>query len=145
MPLTLKVSAKGLGAITAYLDSTSSRLNNLGPAMQQVGQMVLGGVHRGFETGSEPSGRPWAPLKQSTWARKTTKQMMVESGALQASMQSHHTSTSVIVGTPLEYGGHHQTGYRHGAGRVPARPVVDLAADGLETAAQILLRHINGG
>lgn len=146
MPLQLELKSTGFEAIAAYLDGVSHRLGDLSPAMHAIGESILEDIHRGFANAGEPNGRPWAALTAETWARKRTQTPMRESGELLASIQAHSTGTTATVGTPLDYGGYHQTGYRHGRSekRVPARPIVGLGPSGLDKAAQILMRHING-
>lgn len=143
MPLQLNLNVRGFDALDKSLGNLSAGLHDLTPAMHAVGQNLLDDIHRGFANAGEPNGRPWAPLKPATWARKKTKTPMKESGALLNSIKSYPTSMGVVVGTELDYGGHHQTGYRNGGKSVPARPIVGFSTGALESAAQTLLHHIN--
>lgn len=99
----VKLDAAGVQAAFRYL---ADRASDLTPAMDQIGQMLLGSNALRFEAETDPDGKPWTPLAASTRKKKAKsghEKMLHETGRLAASPQAKSTSDSVTLGTNLAY------------------------------------------
>lgn len=90
------------------LDEAFDRLAEIGehpaPALTAIGRVIAERVREGFQSGVDPYGRPWAPLKTRSG------QPLRASGHLMASVDYDVEGNSVEVGTNRTYARVHQFG-----------------------------------
>ena len=147
--LQLKFNIKGLDRLAAKLDAMDRAAHNLQPALQKVGAWVQRGVNTGFVNQATPDGIGWLALKPETVYRRAQMgfgagPILRRTGALADSIRLVTHPHSVAVGTDLDYGAAHQTGYAHAMSgkRVPSRKFLGLPPAGLDGAASILIKHL---
>ncbi len=86
-----------------------------------------------FANQSTPDGQAWAPLAKATQQRKGRNSILVNTGALRASLVDVDgagnidviTSHELVYGTEIDYATFHETGTQ----LMPARPVIGMSAD----------------
>lgn len=104
----------------------------LGESQQDIAEFEAGMFAGGFDSNLVD----WPPLKPSTIKRKGNDRILVETGALMASLVSVGgpgninavESRGMLFGTDVEYAIFHQDG----TSRMPARPPVGMAEDTLK-------------
>lgn len=74
------------------------------PALDAVGRVLKARIQQGFQTGTDPEGRPWAPLKSRQG------QPLRDKGQLMGSIDYQVEGNSVVVGTNKSYAPVHQFG-----------------------------------
>jgi len=74
------------------------------PWLAAIGRVLKSDIQMGFRSGTDPYGRPWAPL------RSRSGQPLVDRGHLMNSIDFAVEDNSVIVGTNKLYAGTHQFG-----------------------------------
>ena len=88
------------------LDSISSRLSNLTPAMESIGQTMQSRVSARFETETDPLGRPWAPWADSTRAsypKGGNRRILDRHGDMLSSLNHRADATSARIGFGTPY------------------------------------------
>ncbi|MDA8121059.1 MAG: phage virion morphogenesis protein [Deltaproteobacteria bacterium] len=96
--------------IREALSRLAAKVRNLAPAMKNIGEYLQRSTWERFAQQKDPSGKPWAPLKPSTLARKKTSKILIESSRLRDSIVYRADSDQVEVGTNVEYAAIHQFG-----------------------------------
>lgn len=92
----------------AELEGIPSRIS------REVSDGINAEIKREFDSGSDPYGRPWAPLLPSTVRRKGgDRRILRRTDALSAQTVARPTSGAGVEVTSLDYGQHHQTGTQH--------------------------------
>lgn len=94
---------------------------DLTPVMTEIGELMRQEVTEEFETGKDPYGAPWAPLKHRDG------RPLVDTGALKRSFIVRAMSDAAEIGTNLEHAVIHQFGGKAGrnlAAMIPARPML---------------------
>lgn len=160
MSTALHVSVN-LGGADATLASIHSALQNMAPALQEIGAEFAERTRQQFSQGQSPAGQPWRPLSAVTQAmrhgRRAGGQPLLDTGRLRASIGAavQPDGRSVSISTNVPYAAIHQYGGQAGRGRkvrIPARPYLPLYAAGvalpdawLQSAQDILSDHILQG
>ena len=91
------------------------------PLLAILGNLLRSQTLRHFDQESGPAGK-WADLQPSTIARKSGRQILVDTGRLHSSIAMVVGKNEVEVGTNVSYGKFHQ----HGTRKMVARPFVGL-------------------
>jgi phage virion morphogenesis protein len=136
----------------------SRRSDNLQPAFEEIGEMLLSSIERNFQDeGRYSSPGSWqggatrwedlAPATVKSRARtgRGPHPILQISGQLAASITKHVTPSSLELGTNLAYGAIHQFGGMAGRGRkveIPARPYLVIQDVDLHDAIEIIEEHI---
>lgn len=89
-----------------------------------------------FATGTDPYGRPWAPLKPST-LRKHGPPPLTDTGRLKSGTFARAGRGGILIEVGASYGAFHQVGFRRGKTRVPARKI--LPSRGMPAAWRTIL------
>jgi phage gpG-like protein len=116
MPDT-EIKVTGLEDANKIVRQIEERVIDLTPALNDIGNMLTTSILRNFEEGGRPS---WVDLKPSTWARKTTTKILVESGMRGGLMGSigydlENSGRRLIVGAiqyEVPYAAAHQFGLK---------------------------------
>lgn len=140
--------------IQAALQRSITANSNMRPVFKAIGERLLRSTEDRFDTETDPTGKPWAPLQISTlyagYGKKKytqkgmltaafsrylgARKILTKSGQLRGSIYSKPTETQVAVGTGKIYGATHQLG----RGNIPARPFLGVTeADRVEILALI--------
>ena len=133
-------------AANAALDALAEVLDDLTPAMQEIGEFLVRTTKLRFVEGASPGGAAWAPKSQTTkdayrrrGDRVDDRPLFGPSGALSGTIFSIPSSQSVEVGSPMIYSAVMQRGAAQGAfgrssrggpipwGDIPARPFIGLS------------------
>jgi phage gpG-like protein len=86
---------------------------------------IAGLIDGSFDAGTDPYGRPWAPLSTYTLAKGRFPPPLTDSGAMRASIDVHPTAGAGIeVTLDSEYATFHQTGTRY----MPQRQILPQSA-----------------
>ncbi|UXF57484.1 virion morphogenesis protein [Chromohalobacter phage YPCBV-1] len=148
--------------VAEMLGRMRRNVENLRPALLEIGEHLQGSVEERFRNETDPEGNPWEPLSDFTKANKRNDQILTESGGsgLRGSIHYQAGRTSLEQGTNKIYGAIHQLGgtirAKGGAlaiGRpggafalvkqvtIPARPYLGLSDEDREVTDEILTRH----
>ena len=114
--------------------------SDMSPLMRDIGEHLLSTTRERFRSQKAPDGTPWAPLSESTKAKKTRNvgKILTERGFLSGNLAYRAGSDEVLVGSPSIYAGTHQFGAARGAfrasppipwGDIPARPFLGTSPD----------------
>lgn len=89
------------------LNGLIARLNDLTPAMQTIGEYLVGATKRRFVTSTGPDGVPWAPNTETTYLRMLEKAQGVtlKSGQLNKKGANMAMTKKPLVGAPGHLGG----------------------------------------
>lgn len=104
------------GKTRELLKRLAGRIKDLRPALKAIGEHLVKSTDRRFEAqGPAPDGTPWAPLEESTLARKRRKgrimKILQERGHLRGSIRAQLLGkTAVAVGTNRVYAAAQQFG-----------------------------------
>ena len=121
------------------LDELSRRLGDLTPAMHDIGQALVEAIRAHIRDGRDWQGRPFAPNKPATLARKKGAKPLVDSGRM-ADLSLHFRAGRdfVEVGSSAVQAAVLQFGARRGAfgktrrgasipwGNIPPRPFLPI-------------------
>jgi len=152
------------GDVVEALNRLLALGEDLSPALSAVGRVLKARIQEGFQSGTDPYGLPWAPLKFRSG------QPLLDRGHLMASVDYQVERDSVEIGTNRAYAPVHQFGATIEArgralrffveGRpvfvkrvtVPARPMFpleglpeDWETDALEAIGEVVRDTWSGG
>jgi phage virion morphogenesis protein len=126
-------------AVTIHIDDSEVRqaLNELGkrmddltPAMQDIGETILESVQRNFEEHCGPDLIQWTRLSKKYEKWKTEKKgrnasdILILNRVLMGSINPQPEPRQVTVGTNVKYAAIHQFGSTNG--KTPARPFLGI-------------------
>ena len=172
---SVELSLEGLARIEGMVSALSDHMENLGPALLDIGEHIVSQARMNFKDETGPDGVPW---KESARAREEEGQTLTLTARLKNSITADVTADAVIVGTNVVYAGIHQMGFsgrvvvpaherrirmafgrrlkkeltvsvrRHTAKRtLPARPFLPRSLEEAGAAAieDIIMNHLTGG
>lgn len=138
-------------------------VENLRPALLEIGEHLQGAVEERFRSETDPEGRPWEPLSDFTKANKRNDQILTESGGSGLRGSIHYRAGKDVLeqGTNKIYGAIHQLGgtvKAKGGGAlaigrpggafalvkqvtIPARPYLGLSSEDRQVIDEVLARH----
>lgn len=90
--------------VTAALSRVIALGEDPSPVLDALGRQVKTNVQLGFVAGTDPYGRPWAPLKLRSG------QPLRDKGHLMNSIDYQAEGNSVVIGTNMSYAPTHQFG-----------------------------------
>lgn len=95
------------------LNDLARRVADLSPAMRAIGQELETRIAERFERQRDPAGRPWAPLKGATLAKKKGRgSILYHTGDLLDSRTHRAGRDFVEVGFGKPYAAYHEFGTR---------------------------------
>lgn len=120
--------------VRAALQRLQQRLSDMTPVMRAIATALQAQVEKRFETATDPAGRPWQPLADSTlsaWldrsrgnrkkdgsltkkgaARLASRRPLYDTGDLLGSLTSSASRTQARVGFGVPYAAFHEYGTR---------------------------------
>jgi phage gpG-like protein len=113
--------------VDGLLGRLRERLDDLTPAMERIGMVLVGGILRNFDQGRAPDGGSWPP---SGRVKREGGQTLVKTGMLRNSIvyEAHPGSVEVGPSGPaLAYAAIHQFGGHTGPHVIEARDAKALA------------------
>ncbi|MEX0745311.1 MAG: phage virion morphogenesis protein [Phycisphaeraceae bacterium] len=153
--------------VAEMLGRMRRNVENLRPALMEIGEHLQGSVEERFRSETDPDGNPWEPLTEFTKANKRNDSILTESGGpgLRGSIHYQAGRSSLEQGTNKIYGAIHQLGgtIRAKSGgalaigspagafalvkkvEIPARPYLGLSQDDRQVIDEILQRHAAPG
>jgi phage virion morphogenesis protein len=140
--------------VRAALANLQRRVADLTPVMHDIGQALVKGMRARLRDGRDVEGRPFAPNKPTTLAKKRGTRPLVDSGmmadqfAYQAGRDFVEAGSNAEQAATLHFGAkrgaHGKT--RRGApipwGDIPARPFVGLSKDDKEAVLETIAEAI---
>ena len=151
---------------TDILKKIQRNMDNLRPALMEIGEHLQGSVEQRFRDETDPSGKDWEPLTAFTLANKRTSSILTESGGsgLRSSIHYSVSNDELVQGSNKIYAAIHQfggiiraksggalaIGKSGGKGEfalvrqvsIPARPYLGLSADDCRTIDAVLARYM---
>lgn len=140
------------------LNELKTRLGDLGPVLEAVGQIIQSGTQQRFVDQQGPDGQAWAPLSAVTLDRRRKAgrgaQILRDTGRLMNSISYRVSGESVSVFTNVIYAGTQQFGAKKGAygrtrrgapipwGNVPARPFLGYSVEDNEAVIEVLQGYL---
>lgn len=131
--------------VRAALAALVAASEDLAPAMERIGGMLVASSLHRFESETGPDGRRWTPSIRALFEGGQT---LTDRGHLRGSLTYAAGPTSVEVGTNLVYAAIHQLGGKAGRGHtaeIPARPYLGVDGDDRAEIVRILGDHLMGG
>ena len=157
MPTSIRITIDDTG-VRQGLARLLARGENLAPAMDEIGNMLVNSVLSRFQTRNGPDGKPWKPSIRALTEGGVT---LTDRGHLRDSITHRTGPDSVEVGTNLTYAAIHQFGgtikaktarglkFRIGdrwstkqSVDIPARPFLGLDAGDRDEITEILRDHL---
>ncbi len=157
----LTVDLQGIESVQGRLGSLVRAGQDPTPLMELIGNDLQRSTRERFVTQEDPEGRPWAPLSETTKARKTKNvdKILTQDGHLQQVVVQADRQ-SVEVGSPWIYAGTQHFGAKKGSfgrtkrgspipwGDIPAREFLGLSDDDreeiLDTVSKYLADALDG-
>ncbi len=149
---TIEVDDSKLKEILKKLDT---RVRNLQPAFEEIGELLVTSIVKNFEVGGRYSrsgdwrggSNKWQPLSLVTLEKKRGKGILLESNNLLNSINWQADSGGVEVGTNRIYAAIHQFGGKAGRGKkvkIPARPYLVVQGEDLSQINEVLGDYLLG-
>jgi phage gpG-like protein len=142
MRFTVRVT--GADDVSRTLELTADNIQDMRPAMKNVGAYLEGITHQAFKDQENPAThRSWKRLADATIAARRNRnpggkiRILRDTGTLFQSIHYRPKARSVSVGTKLEYGRKHQLGIG-----VPVRKFLGIDAAGTDEVVSIIERWI---
>ncbi len=145
--MQLLLDTVGLGDAVKLLDELHDRGEHLQPVLDDIGDRFLDIELAQFRSEGARGSGGWAQLAPSTVrARGSAHPILDDTGALRRSLTlsgatgsvRRLTSTSLLIGTEVDYARYHATGTRH----MPARPPVALLPTDVDRFGQMMSEHL---
>ena len=152
MASEFSIQVQGAQPVLQVLAQLRGRLENMGPAWQEVGDELTARADRRFETKTDPAGKAWAPWKPATRrlrAKEGRGTLLEYTGLLRASLNALATRDHLVLGLGQAYGPYTETGTRKMArrsvflGQVAPQP--QLGEQDSRAVLEILMDHLSGG
>jgi phage virion morphogenesis protein len=133
-------------ALRKAIDRVIDHMADLTPAMQDIGEYMLGATRDRFDTETAPDGSKWAALSPRYAARKARmrnalKGILTRRGTLRDTIRYKASRSDVVIGSDRPYAAIHQLGGQAGRGKratIPARPFLGISADDQAEIIKIL-------
>lgn len=149
---TIEIDDSRLQAVLKKLDT---RVRNLKPAFEEIGELLVVSITKNFEVGGRYSkqgdwrggSNKWQPLSPATLKRKRGSGILLESINLLNSLNWQADGDGVEVGANRIYARIHQFGGKAGRGKkvtIPARPYLVVQGEDLSQINDILGDYLLG-
>lgn len=145
----IKIDVQNADLLQA-LQTLQRQAQNLSEPMADIGQGLESAISLRFDTQTDPDGRQWVKLSDSTLAKRakagTTGKKLHEHGTMLQSLSWGSNASSAKVGFGQPYAAYHEWGTKY----MPRRGLLmsdpnagTLGADDLELVLDILRGHLN--
>ena len=157
MPASLHVEISGLTEAGRRLKRAADAGRDLTPLMSEIGEYLVRSTKERFNTETDPTGKPWAPLSEEYRARKKQNRdkILTLSRDLAGSVAFRAARAHVDAGVRPIYSGTHQFGAAKGSfgstskgspipwGDIPARPFLGLSDEDEREITQIVVDYLD--
>lgn len=137
------------GELKSRLSQLARRIDNPEELMSEIGDyMVRSTQNRILRQKVDPDGNAWAPLAESTVARKGHSSILFETGDLARSIKvDRHGKTFTVITSDVEYADYMQEGFTHwkSGKRVPARPFMGVSDANNRRIVRMIRNYIEHG
>lgn len=169
--MELTIDINGEKQVIQVLESMRGRIENMLPAMKQIGSLVKNEALGNFKAQSAPDGTPWKPLSMATRIARAMRlsggkgiknkngstkkasqrvissaQALLDTGILRASIQVQSADkSSVTISSRLKYSAIHQFGGKAGRGgrvTIPQRQYIGVNESMKIDILDIIKNHI---
>lgn len=110
-----------------YLDALVKKIENLTPALHEIGQLMVASTDENFQKEQNIYGVKWKANTPATLQYKASRgfimKVLQRRGMLRSSIQYRIEGDKVSVGTNLPYGAFHQ----YGTNRLPKREFLGVS------------------
>lgn len=138
--MTIQIEIKD-AQLRANLEELRSRVGNLQPAHELIGEYFMGKIERQFDEEVDPYGNKWIANSPYTIRKKRSEgkilKVLQATGQMRASANYKATSTEVSIGfsSPLAY--KHQTG-----DGVPVRQLLGASSEDVQEIKNLIDLYI---
>jgi phage virion morphogenesis protein len=138
------ITAENAEEIRGQLNKLISNGQNLIPAFQDIGEMLLISHDQRFRDQVSPDGQPWEPLSPAYRERKEKHKdtILTLNSILSGQLSYAATGSDLFFGTNTEYGAIHQFGGSEGMRpsntATPARPWLGITNEDTQEIFEIL-------
>ena len=140
----ISVDLIGQKEIDTALQQIIDHGNNLIPAFEDIGELLLDIHEQRFKDQISPDGVPWAEVKPATLKNKKRKDRILrEEGTLADLLTYQINGQQLLFGTNTEYGATHQFGRE--SANIVARPWLGLSDEQEVSVLDIITRYIQTG
>ena len=145
----IDISTEGAAAVSDVLTQLVKNLDNLAPALGNVGEHLMLTHRDHFDEQRSPDGTPWQALSPDYAKRKKKNKdkMLRLNDILRDTFAYNVGEESLEFGTNMEYGAIHQFGGTSDMisrlAAIPARPFLGLSQDDEKEVIEILSDFIN--
>jgi phage virion morphogenesis protein len=123
----------------AALTAVIAASQDLAPAFDEIGEMLVRGTRERFALGRAPDGAPWQPSRR---ARATGGKTLIDTGRLLASIAHEATTDGLGVGSEVIYAAIHQRGGKAGRAALVARPFLGADEDERAAIPRMIAAHV---
>ena len=152
MTSDFSIQVQGDRPVLQVLAQLRSRLEDMGPAWQEVGDELTARADRRFETKTDPSGTAWAPWRPATRrmrAKEGRGTLLEHMGLLRASLNADASKDHLVLGLGRSYGPYTELGtsrmVRRGVLLAEVSPEPRLGEQDSQMVLEILMDHLTGG
>ena len=126
-----------------YLDALVKKIENLTPALHEIGQLMVASTDENFQKEQNIYGVKWKQNTPATLKYKASKRFIMKvlqrRGILRSSIQYRIEGDKVSVGTNLPYGAYHQ----FGTSRLPKREFLGVSRQDQKEIIAILEEYLD--
>ena len=135
----------GTEPIEAAMRRLLGAVQDLRPALLDIGEHLLNSTRERFSRMESPAGEPWAKLsdRYAKRKKKNVSKLLVLDGHLRNLLRYQVTGDELALGTNRIYGAIHQLGGDAVGIPIPARPYLGLSAEDENAIIQILAEHVS--
>lgn len=130
--------------VQSRLERLQENVQDLTPAMEDIGEYGLLVTDRRFQTETDPDGKPWQKLSAFTVAKKKAEGkiagILQRTGLMRSRVNYRASATSCIIGVNDVKAKKHQFGIG-----VPQRKFLGFSSEDKQEIIAILEDHIVGG
>jgi phage virion morphogenesis protein len=142
--------------VRELLSQVLARMDDVTPAMKEIGEIVIESVQRNFEEKRSPEGNRWQELANETIREKVLRgrgptDILIDRGILMGSIHRQADAHGVTIGTNVVYAAVHQFGAAfttlkgRRTVRIPARPYLGVRDTDWPEIGAALRRYILEG
>lgn len=141
--LDINLEISNAAEVKAVFESLQTRLADLTPVFQDIGEAMLNVTRERFNSQTAPDGSTWQALSPGYAKRKPRNKDKVLTlyGHLRGTLNYQAGPREVRIGTPLIYGATHQFGDPRR--NIPARPFLGLSSSDEQELLDILNEHLS--
>lgn len=126
-----------------YIQALSKRINNIKPALHEIGQLMLASTDENFEKEQNIYGVKWKANTPATQRYKASRgfimKVLQRRGMLRSSINYKVMNDGVSVGTNVVYGQYHQ----YGTKRLPKREFLGISRNDQKEITAILKEYLD--